>query len=172
MIFAMAVNAGLGLMGTALGGDSAETVAAYNREYQTYARKTAALDARTTAEKNISAINQDKILSSVAIQTNQAEARADALVGAATAGVSGGSVESVRYGIDANASLQVQAMEAQADQMTEQQLAIVNSSTKESLSGVEYETPTVLDRLGTKASQLTVTELDDMGDELTEWWSN
>jgi hypothetical protein len=128
MLMAQGVSSGLNIINLASGGENAGTIAAYNEAYNAQAQKYATLDAKTTAESNISAINQDKILSNIDIQMSQQEAEASAQVSAAVAGVSGSSVDAGMYQIGANASMQVAQAEAKADQLTEQQLASVNSA--------------------------------------------
>ena len=59
---------------------------------------------------------------------SQQEAEASAQVSAAVAGVSGSSIDAGMYQIGANASMQVAQAEAKADQLTEQQLASINSA--------------------------------------------
>lgn len=127
-MYAQAVMQGMDTLNLLAGGDNAGTIAAYNEAYSAEASRYAAQDALHTAEQNISAIEQDKILTNVNIEMNQAQAKAQEQVNAAAAGVSGGSVDAVMYGIDANASMQKQQNEARADQLTEQQLANVSSA--------------------------------------------
>jgi len=127
-LYGQAVQSGMGSLSLAITGESAQTIAAYNEAYNKQAQKYATLDAKNTAESNISAINQDKILSNVQIQMNQQEAEAAAQVSAAVAGVEGSSVDAGMYQIGANASMQVAQAEAKADQLTEQQLANVSGA--------------------------------------------
>ena len=127
-LYASAAQSGISALQTALSGDTAATVAAYNTEYSRISNSYAALDAKSTAESNIGAITQDKILTNVQIQLNQQQAEAAQQVSAATAGVSGQSVDAGIYQTGANASMAVAAAEAKADQLTEQQLAAVNSA--------------------------------------------
>tara|TARA_R110002020_G_scaffold131052_4_gene293049 strand:- start:1727 stop:2260 length:534 start_codon:yes stop_codon:yes gene_type:complete len=124
-MYAQAITQGIGAIHVATGGDNAGTIQAYNEAYSAQAQRYATLDAKNAAENNISAINQDKILSNVQIQMNQQEAEAAAQVSAAVAGVEGSSVDAGMYQIGANASMQVAQAEAKADQLTEQQLANV-----------------------------------------------
>lgn len=127
MLYAQAISSGISTLNLMAGGDNAGTIGAFNDAYNQQYKKYHALDAKNTAESNIAAINQDKILSNVNIQMNQQHAEAAAQVSAAVAGVSGSSVDQGMYEIGANASRQKQSVEAQADQLTEQQLALVNS---------------------------------------------
>ena len=129
-MYAMAAQQGISTMNLMMGGDNAGTIAAYNEAYQKEAKMYAAQDQINLAESNIASIEQDRILTNVQIEMHQANAKADAQVSAAAAGVSGGSVDAVAYGIDANASMQKQHAQAEADQLTEQQLAgVVSGST-------------------------------------------
>lgn len=128
MLYGQAIQSGMSALNLMAGGENAETIAAYNNAYNSYATKFATLDVKNAAEDNISAISQDKILSNVAIEQSQSEARAAAMVSAAVAGVSGGSVDAGMYQIDVNASMQKATVNARAAQLTEQQLAQVNSA--------------------------------------------
>lgn len=128
MLYAQAAQSGMSALNLMAGGENAGTISAYNTAYDAQYKKYVALDAKTTAERNISAINQDKILSNLNIQMNQQAAEAAAQVSAAVAGVEGSSVDAGMYQIGANASMAKQSAEAQADQLTEQQLANVNSA--------------------------------------------
>ena len=128
MLYAQAIQSGMSTLNLMAGGDNAGTIAAYNEQYNAQYKKYTALDAKNTAESNIAAINQDKILSNLNIQMNQQQAEAAAQVSAAVAGVEGSSVDAGMYQIGANASMATQAVKAEADQLTEEQLANVNSA--------------------------------------------
>ena len=59
MLYAQAIQSGMSTLNLMAGGDNAGTIAAYNEAYNTQYKKYTALDAKTTAESNIAAINQD-----------------------------------------------------------------------------------------------------------------
>ena len=143
-LYAQAISQGIGAIALMAGGDNAQTIAAYNAAYNASGAKYAALDAKSTAESNISSIAQDKILSNIAIQMNQQQAEAAAQVSAAVAGVSGSSVDSGMYQIGANASMQVAQAEAKADQLTEQQLANVSNAQTGYNNVPKVDTPSAL----------------------------
>ena len=127
-LYAQAAKTGISSLNLAMGGDNAVTIAAYNESYSRVAQSYAALDSKNAAESNMGAINQDKILTNSKIQMNQQQAEAAQQVSAATAGVSGQSVDAGIYQTGANASMAVATAEAKAEQLTEQQLAAVNSA--------------------------------------------
>ena len=158
-VYAYAAQQGISSLNLLMGGQNAGTIGAYNAAYQAEAQRGAARSAINTAESNIAAINQDTILTNAAIDMAQKEATANAAVSAAAAGVSGGSVDAVAYGIDANASMQKQNVEARADQLTEQQLAAVNSGSIALSSVQDQPVPTMMDGLMTTASQVTNQDL-------------
>ena len=141
----MAAQSGMSALSLAISGDSAQTIAAYNESYNAQYKKYAALDAKTTAESNISAIHQDLILTNLNIQMRQKDAEANAQVSAAVAGVSGSSVDAGMYQIGANAALQTAQATAQADQQVEQQLAGVNTAQTSYNSVQEAYVPSALD---------------------------
>lgn len=158
-VYAYAASQGISSLNLLAGGQNAGTVGAYNAAYQAEANRMAARDVINTAESNIAAINQDKILTNVAIELQQQQAQANAAVSAATAGVSGGSVDAVSYGIDVNASMQKQHVEARADQLTEQQLGAIYSGSITLSSIQDQPETTVVDGLMTAASQVTNQDL-------------
>lgn len=158
-IYAHAASQGISTLNLALGGENAVTVAAYNAAYLAEAKRIAQRDVINTAERNISAINQDRILTNTSIEVNQQAVAAQAQVSAAAAGVSGGSVDAVAYGIDANTAMQKQQVNAKADQLTEQQLAAVASGSMQLSSIQDQPTPTVMDSFMTAASKVTQNDL-------------
>jgi hypothetical protein len=173
MLYAQAAQSGMSTLHLLGGGDNAATIAAYNEQYNAQYKKYAALDAKNTAEKNISAINQDKILSNIAIQMNQQEAEAAAQVSAAVAGVEGSSVDAGLYAIDANAAMQKQQAVAKAEQATEQQLSNVNSAQTDYNSVPQINAPSAFEGMLTGAAQafgsLTDEDFAGMEAQLDTW---
>jgi len=92
-----AIQSGIRLAGLAAGVESAETIQAYNQEYQSVAGKIAAGNALSATERNIAAVHQDRITSNVQIRQAQDEAEAQAKVSAAYAGAVGASVSAVSH---------------------------------------------------------------------------
>jgi len=133
-IYAAAVSSGMGAAQELLTGSSAQSTAAFNAAYDAQARRLAAASLKNTAEKNISAIKQDKILTNSAIQMKQNAAEAMIKVNAATSGVEGGSVDDTIYSTEANESFAINRNKRQADQAIEGQLAKVNSAQASLLS--------------------------------------
>lgn len=162
MLYAQAIQSGMSTMNLLAGGDNAGTIAAYNEAYGAQYKKYVALDAKNTAESNIAAINQDKILSNVQIQMKQAQAEAAAQVSAAVAGVEGSSVDAGMYQIGANASMAVAQVEAKAEQLTEQQLAQVNSAQVNYNSVPKINAPSMLEAgmTGAAGSAANISEDD------------
>lgn len=179
-VYANAAMQGMNAIHVMGGGDNAGTIAAYNEAYSAQQAFYAASDAKNTAEANISAINQDKILTNVQIEMNQQEAEAQLAVNAAAAGVSGGSVDAVAYGIDANVSMQKQQAEAQADQLTEQQLANVSaaSASMSSAQAAVPKTATVTDSLLQTAGSMSSSDWEtaeaflSSDDGISSLWSS
>ena len=127
-MYASMAAQGISAIHVATGGDNAGTIAAFNESYGRASAKYAQLDKINAAESNISAIQQDKILTNTQIKMSQEQAEAMAKVNAAAAGVSGGSVDAVMQGFAGNAAMARQRAEAKAAQLTEQQKAGINSA--------------------------------------------
>jgi hypothetical protein len=127
-LFAQTAQTGIQTLHLLGGGDNAGTVQAYNQAYGLQSARFAALNRINTAEGNIAAINQDRVLTNVAIEMNQQQAEAMAQVNAAAAGVSGGSIDTVMQGIAGNAAMARQRAKAEANQLTEQQLSGINNA--------------------------------------------
>ena len=157
MLYAQAANSGIQALNVMGGGDNAGTIAAYNSTYANEQARYRAADQKNTAEQNISAINQDKILTNLKIEMNQQHAEAQLAVNAAVAGVSGSSVDLAIYGTEANASMRRQQAEAEADQLTEQQLANVSNAQADLTSALANapKQTTVMDGLAQTASTMT-----------------
>ena len=103
-VYSGAIQAGIGMANLALGGTTAATAAAYNSSFQTVSSKLAASNARSAGERNISAVNQDKVTSNTKIRQQQDEAEANAKVSAAIAGAKGGSVDATIQQTEVNAA--------------------------------------------------------------------
>lgn len=115
-IYAQAVQSGMQGMELFATGSNAGTVAAYNTAYAEAAAKANILSVRQTLQKNIAAVQQDKVTSNTAIQMKQDQAEAWAKVNAATAGVQGGSVDDAIYDTKKNEAFALQASQRNADQ--------------------------------------------------------
>lgn len=133
-IYMQAAQSGMSSLALAMSGSNAETEAARTSAYNSQSRRLAASSARSAAEKNISAIAQDKILTNVNIRLQQSQAEAMQAVQAAFSGVEGGSVKDTVYVTQSSAENQVAANNRQADQAIEQQKSQVGSSHSAMLS--------------------------------------
>ena len=158
-VYAYAASQGISTLNLATGGENAGTIAAYNAAYLAEAQRIAQRSVINTAESNISAINQDRVLTNTTIEVNQQALAAQAQVNAAAAGVSGGSVDSVAYGIEANTAMQKQQVNARAEQLTEQQLAAVSAGSTQLSSIQDQPKPTVMDSFMTAAANVTQNDL-------------
>jgi len=145
-IYAQAVQSGLSAAQLAATGENAQTKAAWNESYAAQSKRLAALDRKQTAEKNIAAIKQDKILSDTSIQMQQDQAEAFAKVNAAAAGMQGQSAEDVVYQTEANEVYAMSRNKRQASQRIESELARVNSAQAAYL-GVTETSPNVMGEL-------------------------
>lgn len=124
-IYAQAVVSGV----QALAGTEADRVydQTYNQVYANEAKKASIRNAMHTAQLNLSAIEQDRILTNTQIKMNQDQAEAMATVAAATAGVEGGSVDDIMYETHKNEALAINNANRKAEQASESQLASIGS---------------------------------------------
>lgn len=115
-IYAQAVQTGVTSLELLATGSSAATRAAYNTAYAEAAQRANIISVRQTLQKNMAAVQQDKVTSNTSIQMKQDQAEAWAKVSAATAGVEGGSVEDALYETEKNEAFALQASQRNADQ--------------------------------------------------------
>lgn len=155
----MAMQQGVQAASLALGVESAETVAAYNNAFANQSRKFAAARARSAGERNIAAVNQDKIMSNTKIRQQQDAAEASARVSAALAGASGASTQAV-IGQTQTTEVMAEAASKKAhDQQVENLKAGVFNATTQLNSRVRQQETTVLGGLLKTAASL---DLDDL----------
>jgi hypothetical protein len=110
------------------GGDTQQTLDAYNQEYARVASQMAAQSAMGAAQKNVAKVKQNVILSNSKIQMQQDQAEAQIKVSAAQAGAAGSSVESAKYSTRANESYAMGAAQAAGDAKEDQYLAQVHEA--------------------------------------------
>jgi hypothetical protein len=130
-IYAQAVSTGVQALATAL---DPEGSAAYANAYNTAAARFKASSAKNVAERNISAVRQDKVLTNTKIQLQATQAEAMQRVQNAVAGREGGSVNDVSGEIQKTASQLTQANNKETRQKEESLLAEVNNSHSSLLS--------------------------------------
>ena len=157
-MYAQAVQSGIQFGALALGAESAETTAAYNSTYQTVAGKIAASNTRSAGERNISAVNQDKITSNTKIRQNQDEAEAQSRVSAALAGVKGASVEAGIAQTNVNAAGAIAATAKAADQQIEQLKAGIYGSTMSIRARVEQPKSSLAGNLMNALSSVDISD--------------
>jgi len=143
MLYGMAVQSGTSAAILAVTGENAGTRQAYNVAYSDAARRINAAEARVTAERNISQINQDKILSNTVIQMQQDQAVAAAKVSAATAGVHGQSVEDVMRSTETSEQRQLANIDKVAKGQTDVELAKAFQAQSVALSVQDTQSSTV-----------------------------
>lgn len=111
-----------------------EGTAAYADAYNNAAQRFRLASAKNTAEKNISAVRQDKILTNTKIQLQATQAEAIQKVQNAVSGRTGASVNDVSGEIQKTANQMIQANSKEAKQKEESLLAAVNESQASLLS--------------------------------------
>ena len=133
-VYAMAVMTGVNAIYEATS-ETDKTRHAYNQAYaEVYEKqmmiqnvKQQARDGTNASLSQLSAVKQDKVLSNIEIKQRQDEAEANAKVLAATAGVSGRSVDDVQYNIERNEAVAI----ARNEQMFEQEEDAILNNIKE-----------------------------------------
>lgn len=175
-LYAQAAQSGVSTLALVASGSNAESEAAKAAAYNNQARRIAAAGARSAAERNISAIAQDKIVSNLNVRLRQSQAEAMKTLQSAFAGVEGGSVEDSNYVVQAGAENLVAANNQRAEQATEQQLARVNQSHSAMLSVTDEKISTVdrvLQDLGSfELSDLKMAKDIKQAGGITKLWSD
>ncbi len=157
-MYMQAVQSGVQFASLAAGVESAETIAAYNAEYQSVSSKMAASRARSAAERNISAVNQDRITSNTKIKQAQDEAEANAKVSAALAGAKGASVEAVVQQTEVTEAHALSASNKAAEQQIENLSANVYNSSMQMQANVEVPETTIAGSLLNAASSIELSD--------------
>jgi len=165
-IYAQAVQSGVSSLQLMATGENAATKAAYNQAYQIASKRINIAEAKHTAELNVSAIEQDKVLSNTHIRLQQDQAEANAIVNAAVAGVEGGSVDDVLYDTERNEAMAIHANKQRTEQQKEQQLAVIGTQQSALLSIEEPD----IDYFGNLLQAFSSFELDDT--DISEALSN
>jgi hypothetical protein len=158
-MYAQAVSQGVQAASLAAGVQSAETVAAYNAEYSTISSKLAASRQRSAAERNISAVNMDKITSNTKIAQQQDEAEAQARLSAALSGSKGASVDATIAQTEVTAAGARKASEKAANQQIEDLKAGIYGSSMKLQAQVEVPKTTLA---GSAINALTSFEMSDL----------
>ena len=146
--------------------NSAATAAVYGREYQRRKNNYAAMDARVAAERNITAIRKDKILTNANIQLQQNLAEAQIRANAAWVGAEGGSVEATVYDTEANESRRMADAAKKAAGDTEGQLTQVRNASLSIDRTREASPPSLGLSLLSAFSNYSVDDLRDLGTQL------
>lgn len=146
--------------------NSAATAAVFAREYNRRKTNYAAMDARVAAERNITAIRKDKILTNANIQLQQNLAEAQIRANAAWVGAEGGSVEATVYDTEANESRRMADAAKKAQAETEGQLTQIRSAALSVDRTREASPPSLGMTLLNAFSQYSVDDMRDLGTQL------
>jgi len=158
-IYAGAIQQGAAFANLALGGDTAETAAAYNSTFKTVSSKMAASRARNASERNISAVLQDKVMSNTKIRQQQDEAEAAARVSSALSGAKGASVEATIGQTKTNEAHALSASNKAAAQAIENSKAGVYNATMQMQSNVAVPKSSVAGNLMNALSSFEMNDL-------------
>jgi hypothetical protein len=144
-------------------GNSAATAAVFSREYQKRKNNYAAMDARVAAERNISAVRRDKLLTDTHIQLKQNQVEAQIRANAAWIGAEGGSVDAVIYDSEANAAWRKADNAKKAASETSGQLHNVRSAAMSVDHSRGAGTPSLGANLLSAFSKYSVDDMNDLG---------
>jgi uncharacterized membrane protein YheB (UPF0754 family) len=130
-MYAMAIQQGMSALAAAA---DPEGTPEFANAYNMAAARFRSASAKNTAERNISAVRQDKILTNTKIQLQATQAEAAQKVQNAVLGRVGDSADTVKDNIQKTASQMTQANEKESRQREERLLAEVNNSQSSMLS--------------------------------------
>ena len=144
MSYGLAMQQGMNLaVQMSQGTDSPAGVAAYNAEYNTRMQRYALQDAKIAAERNITAVRKDKILTDSNIQLQQNTVESQIRANAAWVGATGGSVESVVYDTESAEARRMADNAQAAKSATEGQLTQIRSASLSISALQETKTPSL-----------------------------
>ena len=169
-IYAQAVVSGI----SALSGHEADAAydQAYNQVYANEAKRASICNAMHSAQLNLSAVEQDKVLTNSAIRMQQNQAEAAATVAAATAGVEGGSVDDILYETKRNEAMAINNANRKAEQQSANLIANIGSQMG-SLLAVQDNLPQIsaVDDLLGAMSSFQMSDLE-IGEAMSSYFSN
>jgi len=158
-LYAGAMQSSMGFATLAAGVESAETVAMYNSTFQSVSSKIAASNARSAGERNISAVNRDRIMTNTRIRQKQDEAEAAARVSSALSGAKGASVEAGIQQSQVNEQWAMAASGKAADQQIEQLKAGIYGANMQLQARVEQPKSSLIGNLLNAASSFELGDL-------------
>lgn len=161
----MAIQEGMSSLEIAVTGSNAKTRAAYNEAYSKQAQRIAGRNRAHAAQRNLAAIQQDKILTNNQIQIQNTHQQAMTKLSAAVAGVTGSSVDNVKQQVNTNTVFAMQSNERKAEQMSDQFLAEVQGSTASTL-GIQDTKVSTIGELMQVAGNISLDDYKAMGQKL------
>lgn len=168
-LYGAAVQEGVSSLELMFTGSNAKTRAAYDAAYANEASRIQLRARQRAAQRNLAAVQQDKILTNKAIQVQNTQAQAMAKLSAAVAGVTGNSVDDVSQQIDVRTIGQISQNEKQAKQMSDQFLAQVQGSYAQLLGVQDKKINVLADTIGAVVGNLTLDDTRGMASNLGLW---
>ena len=165
-MYASAVQEGVASLEIMFTVSNATTIAAYNAAYGKEAQRIALRARIGSAQRNLAAIQQDKILTNKQIQINNTQAQAMVKLSAAVAGVTGNSVDSVAYMNDVNKVNALRNSERQAEQQSDQFLSQIQGSFATALGIQDEKISYVGDFMNKAATSFDMEDYQNMGKAL------
>lgn len=164
-LYSMAIQEGMSSLEIAISGSNAKTREAYNAAYSNQARRIAGRNRIGAAQRNLAAIQQDKILTNNQIQIQNTHQQAMTKLSAAVAGVTGSSVDNVKQQVNTNTVFAMQSNERKAEQMSDQFLAEIQGSTASTL-GIQDKKISDIGELMTVAGNISLDDYKGLGQKL------
>lgn len=161
----MAIQEGVSSLEIAVTGSNAKTHAAYNEAYSKQAQRIAGRNRQHAAQRNLAAIQQDKILTNNQIQIQNTHQQAMTKLSAAVAGVTGSSVDNVKQQVNTNTVFAMQSNERKAEQMSDQFLAEIQGSTASTL-GIQDTKVSSIGELMKVAGNVSLDDYKAIGQQL------
>ncbi len=172
-MWGMAISAGMSMVGSLMGNAKKRKQAAaqaYNDEYARVSNQYAVMEQIGDIQRNMAAIQQDKVLSDVTIGMKQDQAEAQMKVSAAVAGAKGSSVENSIQQSEFNEQQALSGNKRQTEQAMESELANMGTASKALYSIGDAKDPSSYDTgqsmgemlIGAGSSALSAMTSEDM----------
>lgn len=165
-LYAAAMQEGVASLEIMFTGSNAKTRAAYNEAYGAQAARIASRAKIRSAQRNLAAVQQDKILTNREIQVRNTQAQAMVKLSAAVAGVTGNSVDDVAHMNEVNQQRALSNNERQAEQLSDQFLNQIQSATAQSLGIQDRKISYGGDLISSLSNSLSKEDFQGMGKSL------
>jgi hypothetical protein len=163
MYFNSAIQAGAQALTLALGGETKATRASYDKEYHSQMQRHAAQKTIAAAQKNISVVKQNRILSNTDLQMKQDQAAAAVKVSAAVAGAEGTNVDGAIQQTETNQALAMGLNESKGQAQIDGYLAQTNAATLQMVSAKSEDIDWFSNAVNQQLSSFNSQDLKNVG---------